>query len=59
METIDATGVDTSFMKHSYFAEKRSALSDMFYLIRNQARADQRFLDPVDTLAGRYWTFKP
>src|SRR5450830_1784282 len=59
VETIDATGVDTSFMKHSYFAEKRSALSDMFYLIRNQARADQRFLDPVDTLAGRYWTFKP
>ncbi|MDO8047335.1 alpha/beta fold hydrolase [Janthinobacterium sp. SUN211] len=59
VETIDATGVDTSFMKHSYFAEKRSALSDMFYLIRNQARADQRFLDPVDTVAGRYWTFKP
>lgn len=59
VETIDATGVDTSFMKHSYFAEKRSALSDMFYLIRNNARADQRFLDPVDTPAGRYWTFKP
>ncbi len=59
VETIDATGVDTSFMKHSYFAEKRSALSDMFYLIRNHARADQRFLDSVDTLAGRYWTFKP
>ena len=59
VETIDASGVDTSFMKHSYFAEKRSALSDMFYLIRNQARADQRFLEPVDTPAGRYWTFKP
>lgn len=59
VETIDATGVDTSFMKHSYFAEKRSALSDMFYLIRNHARADQRFLEPVDTAAGRYWTFKP
>ncbi|MNU66788.1 hypothetical protein D3C71_561100 [compost metagenome] len=59
VETIDASGVDTSFMKHTYFAEKRSALSDMFYLIRNHARADQRFLDPVDTVAGRYWTFKP
>ncbi|SDG67750.1 alpha/beta hydrolase [Janthinobacterium sp. YR213] len=59
VETIDASGVDTSFMKHAYFAEKRSALSDMFYLIRNHARADQRFLDPVDTVAGRYWTFKP
>lgn len=59
VETIDATGVDTGFLKHSYFAEKRSALSDMFYLIHDQARADQRFLDRVDTPAGRYWTFKP
>ena len=59
METIDATGVDTGFLKHSYFAERRSALSDMFYLIHNNARADQRFLDPVDTPKGRYWTFKP
>jgi len=59
VETIDATGVDTGFLKHSYFAERRSALSDMFYLIHNSARADQRFLDPVDTPKGRYWTFKP
>ncbi|OBV37736.1 alpha/beta fold hydrolase [Janthinobacterium psychrotolerans] len=59
VETIDATGVDTGFLKHSYFAEQRSALSDMFYLIHNNARADQRFLDAVDTPRGRYWTFKP
>lgn len=59
VETIDATGVDTGFLKHSYFAEQRSALSDMFYLIRDNARADQRFLDPVDTPGGRYWRFKP
>lgn len=59
VETIDATGVDTGFLKHSYFAEQRSALSDMFYLIHDNARADQRFLDPVDTPKGRYWTFKP
>ena len=59
VETIDATGVDTGFLKHSYFAEQRSALSDMFYLIHNNARADQRFLDPVDTPKGRYWSFRP
>src|SRR5450830_1369241 len=59
VETIDATNVDTGFVRHMYFAEKRSALSDMFYLIHNQARADQRFLDPVDTIAGRYWMFRP
>jgi len=59
VETIDATNVDTGFVRHMYFAEKRSALSDMFYLIHKQARADQRFLDPVDTIAGRYWMFRP
>lgn len=58
IETIDATGVDTSLLKHSYFAERRSALSDMFYLIHNDARPDQRFLSRVDVGARAYWTFK-
>lgn len=60
IETIDATGTDTSLLGHSYFAETRSVLSDMFYLIRNGQRADQRFgLRGIDTQAGRYWEFKP
>lgn len=58
VETIDATGVDTSLLKHSYFAEQRSALSDMYYLIKDEARPDQRFLNPLKTAAGRYWAFK-
>ncbi len=58
IETVDATGVDTSFMKHSYFAEKYSALSDMFYLIKDNKRADQRLLERVDVAAGHYWVFK-
>lgn len=60
IETIDATHVDTSLLGHSYFAEARSVLSDMFYLIRNDQRADQRFgLRPIDAQVGRYWEFKP
>ncbi|KAB7687393.1 alpha/beta hydrolase [Plesiomonas shigelloides] len=60
IETIDATHVDTSLLGHSYFAEERSVLSDMFYLIRNDQRAAQRFnLRPVDAQVGRYWEFKP
>lgn len=60
IETIDATFVDTSLLGHSYFAEERSVISDMFYLIRNDQRAAQRFgLRPVDTQVGRYWEFKP
>jgi esterase/lipase superfamily enzyme len=59
VETIDATSVDTSLIGHSYFAESRSILSDMFYLIRNGERADRRFaLRRVETQEGRYWEFK-
>jgi esterase/lipase superfamily enzyme len=58
IETIDATGTDTSFLGHSYFAETRSVLSDLFYLIRNEQRADSRFgLHRIDSQQGRYWKF--
>jgi esterase/lipase superfamily enzyme len=59
VETIDATGVDTGFIRHSYYAERRSALSDMYYLIHQHTRAGERFgLSPVDGEAGRYWVFR-
>lgn len=59
IETIDATVTDSGLVGHSYFAETRSVLSDMFYLIRNGQRADQRFgLRGIDTQVGRYWEFK-
>lgn len=60
IETVDATQVDTSLIGHSYFADTESVLSDMFYLIQNGARADQRFgLRAVTTQAGQHWEFKP
>jgi esterase/lipase superfamily enzyme len=59
IETIDATDVDTSFLGHSYFAETKSVLADMFYLIHGGVRANQRFsLMPVEISTGRYWKFK-
>jgi esterase/lipase superfamily enzyme len=59
IETIDATAVDTSLLGHSYFAEERSVLSDMFYLIHNGQRPDDRFgLKRIDSEAGPYWEFK-
>lgn len=58
IETIDATGMDTSLLGHSYFSEARSILSDIFYVVRNE-RAEQRFgLRGIDTPNGRYWVFK-
>jgi esterase/lipase superfamily enzyme len=59
IETIDATSVDTNLLGHSYFAEARSVLADMFYLIRDGLRANQRFgLQPVESSDGRHWRFK-
>jgi hypothetical protein len=60
IETIDATGLDTGFLKHSYYAETRTVLSDMFYLIQHGQRADQRHgLRRVNAKGKQYWEFRP
>ena len=59
VETVDATKVDTSLLGHSYFADTRSVLSDLFNLIHNGQRASQRFgLETIETPEGRYWAFR-
>lgn len=59
IETIDASFVDTDFLGHSYFAQSRSVLSDMFYLVRDGSRATDRFaLTPVTLPVGTYWRFR-
>lgn len=59
IETIDATGMDTGFLRHSYFAERASVLSDIYYMIRDGKRADERFgLQAVTAGASKYWIFK-
>jgi esterase/lipase superfamily enzyme len=59
IETIDASAVDTSLVGHSYYAEERSVLGDIFYLVRNGFDPNNRFaLVAVDDAAGRYWKFK-
>lgn len=56
VETIDASSVRTDFMNHSYFAESKSVISDIFNIIRNQKSANDRFgLVPKDSPNGRYW----
>jgi esterase/lipase superfamily enzyme len=59
IETIDATNTDTSFAGHSYYAERRSILADMFYLVTEGHRADTRFgLKKIITPKGGYWEIK-
>lgn len=42
IETIDATGIDTSFLSHSYFADTSSIISDIFDIIQSGQRALNR-----------------
>lgn len=59
IETIDATGVDISFLKHSYFAEARPLLTDLFTLMMKGLRAGQRSdLSVVKTGPIPYWILK-
>jgi len=59
IETIDATNIDTSLLGHSYFADTRAVLSDLFELIHHGQRANERpGLESVNAPGGRYWEFK-
>lgn len=60
IETVDATRVDTSLLGHSYFAEEKSVLYDIFNLIRDGKRADERLgLRRVDGQPEPHWEFAP
>jgi esterase/lipase superfamily enzyme len=59
VETIDASDVSAGLLGHSYFAEDRRIMEDIFALLQTGQRADNRFgLEAVDTGTGRYWTFR-
>jgi len=56
VETIDASGVDTSFLGHSYFASTSSIISDIFDLIKTGKRAEKRkILKPITSKELLYW----
>jgi esterase/lipase superfamily enzyme len=60
LETIDASGIDTDFLGHSYFAETRPLLTDLSLLLNNHLSADQRPLLAVREAHGmRYWALRP
>jgi esterase/lipase superfamily enzyme len=55
IETVDASGLDTSFLEHSYFAESRSVLTDIRKLVLEQLRAAQRGLEKLTAAGADYW----
>lgn len=57
VETIDATGVSTDFLGHSYFASEGTVMSDLHYLFVDSMRADQRAW-LTQPKGKTYWTFR-
>jgi esterase/lipase superfamily enzyme len=57
IETIDATGVNTSFLGHSYFAESPYILSDIYRIIDQGLRASERvgLVAKEDRFGTTYW----
>jgi esterase/lipase superfamily enzyme len=59
VETVDASDVSGGFLGHSYFAEDRRIMEDIFALLQTGQRADDRFgLQALEFNGGRYWTFR-
>ena len=59
METIDASDTSGGLLGHSYYAEDRRIMEDIFGLLQTGQRADERFgLEARETAQGRYWTFR-
>jgi len=58
LDTIDASGIRTDFIGHSYFADSTSVLGDLRDLILLRKRPEQRpRLSPLMEGPSRYWTF--
>jgi esterase/lipase superfamily enzyme len=59
VETIDASETTGGLLGHSYFAEDRRIMEDIFALLQTGQRADRRFgLEAVNGPRGRYWTLR-
>jgi len=58
ISTIDAGPVDTSFWGHRYYAENRSIISDIYYLIRGVPVLNRFGIEQIKDPGGGYWRFK-
>jgi esterase/lipase superfamily enzyme len=57
MDTVDASGVDTSTLGHSYLADEPLLLNDLFLLIRHNLAPGDRNLRGLPPGQQRYWSF--
>jgi esterase/lipase superfamily enzyme len=61
IDTVDASPVDTSLIGvlHSYYADNRAVVSDLFYLLRGTSPEDRAMLRQRSHRDGIYWEFVP
>lgn len=62
VDTIDATQVETAILglRHLYYADNSTILSDLFHLLRGRSPADRSArLEPVGSAPNLYWRFRP
>jgi len=57
LDTVDASGVDTSALGHSYIGDEPLLLNDLFLLIRHNLAPGERNLRALPPGQQRYWTF--
>lgn len=59
VDTIDASLIDASFKGHTYYAENKSIISDMFYLVNERLEPSRRAtLRRNDVGDNFYWAFR-
>ena len=58
LDTIDASNVESDFMAHSYVFEGKETLTDLFYLINNGLKAEERPLQKLEKNEKPYYIFR-
>jgi esterase/lipase superfamily enzyme len=59
IDSIDVSSVNTTFLGHSYYGDNRSVISDIFYLLKDQAPEKRSFLLKSSRDSQDFWIFKP
>jgi esterase/lipase superfamily enzyme len=57
-DTIDASGLPSDWLGHSYYAQHRAAIDDLLMMIKLGVRASERNLDPRGRGEKAYWRLK-
>lgn len=58
ISTIDASAIETDLLGHSYFAEHRSVVSDIYYLLQDRPPQSRFGLIRVRQGRREYWKFR-